>query len=167
MKISTSLHAILNSQAEHERFASASYLALAHWCNDQDYSGFASFFHAQAEEEIEHMLKLQTHLLDRGVCPKLEALPAPVTTFSSLTLAAQHALALEEENTKGIETAYAAAIETNDYAAQVLLQWFITEQVEEEAWAHKMVTLCKRAECSGAIYSLDRHISKDLSENDA
>ncbi len=164
MKLIASLQTILNRQAEHERFASASYLALAHWCSDQEYNGFARFFHSQAEEETEHMLKLQSHLLDREAKPVLEAMPAPVNEFSNLTAAAEHALELERENTLGIETAYAAANEANDYAAQALLQWFITEQVEEEAWATKMVTLCKRAECSGAIYNLDRHINKELAE---
>lgn len=167
MKLAPSLQTVLNSQAEHERFASASYLALAHWCSDQEYNGFARFFYTQSQEETEHMLKIQNHLLDREVLPVLEALAAPVSTFSNLTLAAQHALKLERENTLGIEKAYAAALDANDYGAQVLLQWFIAEQVEEEAWATKMVTLCRRAECSGAVYNLDRHINKELSGNDS
>ena len=154
----------LQNQAEHERFASASYLALSLWCENANFSGFAEFFRKQAAEEAEHTEKLHEHLLDRGVMPVLSALPAPKQDFTDLVACASHAVNLEKENSKGIHGCYETALAVKDYPSTVLLHWFISEQVEEEAWTDKMLTLTQRATCAGALFNLDRHISKELAE---
>ncbi len=152
----------LQNQAEHERFASASYLALSFWCENASYSGFAEFFRKQAAEEAEHTEKLHAHLLDRGITPVLSALPAPKQDFTDLTSVARHAFDLEKQNTKGIHGCYEIALEVKDYPSTALLHWFISEQVEEEAWTDKLLTLTQRAICAGALANLDRHIIKEL-----
>ncbi len=154
----------LEKQADHERYASTAYLALSHWCQAQNFSGFAEFFCKQAEEESEHAHKILAHLIDRGCLPALGALEAPKIQFSDLQEAARTALALEKANTAGIHAAYEVALGTKDYAAQIHLQWFIMEQVEEEAWAEKMVAKVKGATCAGSLYYLDRHIVKELAD---
>lgn len=152
----------LQAQAEHERFAAASYLALSLWCEAADYSGFAEFFRKQYAEEAEHTEKLHEHLLDRGIVPVLGAMAAPKQDFPDLISVARHAHELEKENTRGIHACYETALTTKDYPSTVLLHWFISEQVEEEAWTEKLLTLVQRANCAGALANLDRHIIKEL-----
>ncbi len=154
----------LQTQAGHERMASAAYLAMSFWCENAHYSGFAAFFKKQAEEEAEHAEKIYNHLLDRGILPVLGALPESRAAFPQLLDVAQLAFDLERANTAGIHAAYATAVRENDYPAQILLHWFISEQVEEEAWTDKMVAKVRTATCAGALLCLDRHISKELGE---
>jgi ferritin len=158
-----SLQAALTEQANHELFAAHSYRAMAIWCDDKDYNGFAKFFFTQAAEETEHADKFIRHLLDRGVMPALTGFEAPRTEFDKLFEVAKLAQTLEERNSANIHQCYGIAQEVKDYASHPMLLEFISEQVEEESWASTMVTLTKRAECSGAIYNLDRHIIKEIS----
>lgn len=154
----------LEKQADHERFAAASYGALSRWCAFKNWDGFAEFFTRQAAEEQEHADKIYDHLILRGVLPTFGPLAAPQSSFSDLLEAAKTALALEKANTQGIVSAYELAQQTSDYPAQFLMQWFITEQVEEEAWAEKMVAKVMAANCAGSLAYLDRHIVKELTE---
>lgn len=165
-EMNSTVAAQLIKQANHERYAAASYKAMAYWCAANEYNGFAKFFHNQAEEELEHAEKFFDHLLDRGALPVVHAAAEPKNSFSSLLEVARLALHLEEVNSDGITACYEASLAEKDYPSQGLLCWFISEQVEEEAWANKMITLVKRNECPGALYALDRHIIKELSEEE-
>jgi ferritin len=151
-------------QMNHEYGAAHAYTALAQWCAEQNFKGFARFFHKQAGEEREHAQRFADHLLDRGVLPELRELPAPPARFENLLAAARHAQTMEQANTKGIHQAYAAALAANDYPAQVALQWFISEQVEEEAWCAEMVARVEAVGSSPAVSALDRHIERMLAE---
>jgi ferritin len=142
--------------------AAQSYLALGVWCDAQNLKGFARYFSTQASEERQHAQKFVQHVLDRGVVPVLAALPAPKANFSDLLEVARHAQAMEQANTVGINACYAAALAQQDYPAQVLLHWFIAEQVEEEDWADEMVDRVQQASCAGAQGDLDRHIERYL-----
>ena len=140
------------------------YLALAVWCHDQNLKGFARYFSKQAAEERGHAQKFMEHLLDRGVMPRLTALPAPKVDYKDLAEVAETAQKLEQETTAEIYACYKAALKDEDPAAQILLQWFISEQVEEENWTDEMVARVDRASCAGAMEELDRHIEKHLDE---
>ena len=142
-KISTKVLAELNRQVNQELNAAQEYLALSLWCDLRNFTGFASFFAKQAAEEREHAAKSTKHLLDRGVSPQLAAIPAPKQAYKTLPDLALQAQAMEQANTQGINAAYEAAFAAKDFAAQVLLHWFINEQVEEEAWAARWLTACK------------------------
>jgi ferritin len=152
----------LNRQLNHELSAAHSYRALSIWCADQNLKGFAAFFAKQATEEQEHAEKMTSHLLDRRVSPELAAISAPKQNFKSLLEAAQHAQAMEIANTQGINAVYEAALAAKDYPAQVLMHWFINEQVEEEAWSTEMVERVQSASCAGSLSDLDRHIERLL-----
>jgi ferritin len=152
----------IEKQLNHELYAANCYLAMAHWCEVNDWDGFARFFHKQSGEERGHAGKMLAHLVDRGVLPRIGAQPAPRHEFPSLLDVARTALELERVNTTGINEAYAAALQQHDYAAQVMLQWFIGEQVEEEAWGAKMVAKVERASCGGGAFYLDHHLEKEL-----
>jgi ferritin len=83
-------------------------------------------------------------------------------SFKLLTDVAQAVYDLERANTAGIHAAYETALAEKDYPAQVLLHWFISEQVEEEAWSDKLLVKTREATCAGGLSSLDRHLSKIL-----
>lgn len=152
----------LNRQFNHELNAAQAYLGLSVWCEAQNLKGFAGFFAKQAGEEREHAEKMMKHLLDRGAMPQLAATSAPKQDFDALLEAVEHAQAMEQTNTKGIHAVYESAVAAKDYPAQVLMHWFISEQVEEEAWAAEMVDRVQSATCAGSFMDLDRHIEKIL-----
>jgi ferritin len=160
--MSPTLISALEKQADHELLAAQAYTAMAYWCDVRHLAGFASFFHEQAAEERSHGGKLLKHLADRDVVPVIGAIPAPTVAFQHPTEVAKAAYDLERANTAGIHAAYETALAVKDYPAQVLLHWFINEQVEEEAWSDKLLVKTREATCAGAMLNLDRHISKIL-----
>jgi ferritin len=152
----------MNRQLNHELSAAHAYQALSIWCAARNFTGFASFFAKQAGEEREHAGKMIDHLLDRGATPALGALLEPRANLDSLLDVALQAQAMEEANTRGINAVYEAALAAKDYPVQVLMHWFIAEQVEEEAWCDEMVDRVKSASCAGSLSDLDRHIERHL-----
>ena len=165
-KIPAKVLSELNRQFNQEFSAAHSYRALSLWCEEQNLKGFARYFAKQTNEEQGHAAKMTAHLIDRGVLPELTAIPAPRADFKSLLEAAQHAQTMERNNTQGINAVYEAALGAKDYPAQFLMQWFITEQVEEEAWCLEMVERVQAATCAGGLSDLDRHIERYLEEKD-
>ena len=109
-----------------------------------------------------HAEKFIKYLRDRGQMAELTQIPAPKGEFSNLLEVAKYAQVMEQANTAGINSVYKAALEIGDYPSQVLLQWYINEQVEEEAWTDELVDRTLKAGCAGALNSLDRHIEKYL-----
>jgi ferritin len=94
--------------------------------------------------------------------PETCAIAEPKQNFKSLLEVAHHAQSMEGSNTQGINAVYEAALAVKDYPAQVLMQWFIGEQVEEEAWALEMLERVQAATSSGGFSYLDRHIERYL-----
>jgi ferritin len=160
--IKASVLSELQRQLNQELGAAYNYQALSLWCEDQHFKGFASFFEKQAAEERLHAGKFIDHLLARGRLPELGSIPAPKGKFENILEVAEHARTMEQTNTAGIHSVYEAAVTETDLPAQVLLHWFINEQVEEEAWADEMVTRVARASCPGGLSDLDRHIERYL-----
>ncbi len=154
----------LNRQLNQELSAAHAYLALAFWCEEQNLKGFACHFGKQAEEEHKHAKKIAAHLIDRRVLPEMAGVPAPKHVFKSMLEAAQHAQAMEKTNTEGINAVYESALAAKDYPAQVLMHWFINEQIEEERWSAEMVERIQAATCAGSFLDLDRHLEKLLAE---
>ncbi|MGA2749601.1 MAG: ferritin [Verrucomicrobiota bacterium] len=163
-KIPVKVQDELNRQFNQELSAAHNYRALSLWCEDGNFRGFARYFAKQEGEEHEHARKITAHLLDRGVLPEVAAIPAPKHHFKSLLEVAQHALAMEMDNTRGVNAVYEAALAAKDYPAQVLMQWFVNEQVEEEAWCLEMVERVEAASCAGGLSDLDRHIQRYLGD---
>ncbi len=155
----------LNRQINYELTAAQAYLALSVWCASRSLKGFAGFFSKQAGEEREHAEKLMQHVLDRSVAPELAAIAAPKQNFKSLLEVVEQAQAMEQSNTCGINAVFEAAVAAKDYPAQVLMHWFINEQVEEEAWAAELVDRVQAATCAGSLLDLDRHVEKLLADD--
>ncbi len=163
-KIPAKVLSELNRQLNQELSAAHAYRALAFWCEEQNLKGFACYFDKQAAEEYTHAKKLAGHLIDRRVLPEVAAIPAPKHVFKSMLEAAQHAQAMEQANTQGVNSVYEAALAAKDYPAQVLMHWFIREQVEEERWSAEIVERVQAATCAGSFLDLDRHLEKILAE---
>jgi ferritin len=164
VSIPNALQTELQRQLNHELSASHSYTALAIWCFEQNLKGFSRYFYKQSSEERLHAQRFIDHLLDRGVMPVLTGIDTPRTHFDSLLDVARHARGMEQANTRGINQAYEAALAAKDYPAQVLLQWFISEQVEEEAWADEMVARAGASTTPGGMQALDRHLDRYLAD---
>ena len=164
-KIPTKMLTELNRQLNQELTAAHAYHAMSVWCCNRNLKGFAGFFSKQAGEEREHAGKIMKHVLDRGMAPELGAVTAPKQNFKSLLEVVEQAQAMEQSNTRGINAVFEAAVATNDYPAQVLMHWFINEQVEEEAWAAELVDRVRAATCAGSLLDLDRHVEKLLGDD--
>ena len=163
-KLSGKLLTELQRQLNQELGASHSYRALSFWCESQNWKGFAHYFDKQAAEELKHANRIATHLLDRSVLPETTALPAPQCKFKSLLEVALRAQGMEQTNTQGIHQVYDAALSSKDYPAQVLMHWFIREQVEEEQWTTEMVERVRAATTPGGLWALDHHIERYLAD---
>ena len=100
---------------------------------DAEYlSGFAHWMKVQAEEERAHAMKFYSYIYDRGGVVVFKAIPMPPTKFKSPLDGFKHVLFHEQKITKSINLLFEQALKEKDYASQILLQWFINEQVEEE-----------------------------------
>jgi len=163
-KISENLVEELNRQFNLELAAAHSYLALSVWCDVNNLKGFGKYFIKQATEERGHAERIIKHLTDRGLVAEVAEVPQPKQEFKTLLEVAQQAQAQEHSNTQGINMVYEAALATKDYPAQVLMHWFIKEQVEEEDWANEMVERVQAATCCGGLSDLDRHIERYLEQ---
>jgi len=152
----------LNRQFNQELAAAHSYLALSVWCDVRNFKGFGKYFAKQAGEERGHAERILKHLTDRGATAEVAAVPAPNQEFGTLLEVAQQAQAQEHANTLGVNSVYEAAVAAKDYPAQVLMHWFIDEQVEEEDWSTEMVERVQAATCAGSMSDLDRHIERYL-----
>lgn len=123
---------LINEQITHEFYAAYLYLAMAAHFEDQNYEGFSQWFRMQAKEEEAHAMKLFDFLVERGARIELKQIDKPPVEFGSPVDAFRAALEHERKVTGLINKIYEAALEAKDYPSQVMLQWFIEEQVEEE-----------------------------------
>jgi len=123
---------LLNSQIALEMKASASYLAMASWCDQRELLNSKSFFYKQAEEEREHAMKIFTFINDNGgaaISPSVENVN---NDFESLRAIYEMSLEQEINVTESIFKIFKTARKEDDFVTEVFLQWFISEQSEEE-----------------------------------
>ena len=121
----------MNAQIQSEFGASAQYVAIAIYFDEEGLPDLAAFFYRQAEEEREHAMKFVHFLLETGAKPIIPGLPDMKNEFESASDAVQFALDQEIKVTNQINNIVSIANQENDYASQQFLQWFVEEQVEE------------------------------------
>ncbi len=160
--MSPTLAAAFTAQANRELATSLLYRSLAYWAELRDYNGFTQLFSDQAEEEETHAKQFFTYLTDRDCAVSIGPFESLTPAYTDLLAVSKAVHAHERANTRAIHSLYELAIAEKDYACQVFLQTYITEQVEEEAWTDSLVERVSRSACAGALYNLDRHIVKDL-----
>jgi len=150
-----------NGQVNEELYSSYVYLAMAAHFEGLNLAGFANWMRQQAREELEHAMRLFSHLTRRGGRVSLKAIGEPPADFGSPLEAFQTALAHEQHITGTIHALYEVALEEKDYPAQLELQWFIDEQVEEEENTGGVVEMLKMAgDNKGALLMLDRELAQ-------
>jgi len=155
----------MNEQINKELFSSYLYLSMAAYFEDKNLPGFANWLRIQAEEEREHAMKFYDFILERGGRVYLKAIDAPKTDWNSNLEVAEEVAAHEAKVTASINELYELALKEKDYPAQIMLQWFITEQVEEEKNAAEIVANLKLIEERGtAVFVLDKQLGKRKGE---
>jgi ferritin len=134
-------------------------LSMSAYLDAANFTGFAQWMRMQAKEEVNHAMKLFDYVNNRNGRVTLKALEQPPVNFKSVLDTFEHALQHEIKVTQMIHSLYALVTRENDYATQVALQWFINEQVEEEATATSVVDRLKIAGNDGAaLLLLDREM---------
>jgi ferritin len=156
----------LNEQINEELSSAYIYLAMAAHFEAMNLEGFANWMRHQADEEVDHAMRLFTHINRRGGRVVLKAIGEPPVDFGSHLETFEKALAHEQHITGTINALYEIALEEKDYPAQQELQWFIDEQVEEEENAGRVVELLKMAgDNKGALLILDRELGQRTGED--
>lgn len=151
----------ISEQIKHEFYSAYLYLSMAGSFEVANLPGFAHWMRHQSEEEREHAMKLFDFLLDRGESVQLQTIEAPPYAYRSPLDALEQALEHEKEITGRIHALYDLAAGEKDYPAQVLLDWFVTEQVEEEKSAADIVGRLRLAgEDGAALLLIDRELAQ-------
>lgn len=151
----------LNEQIKHELYSSYMYLSIVSYMENIPYDGFGAWFRKQAAEEHSHAMKIFDYILDRNVSAELQAIDKPPTTFKSVKEAFELALAHERKVTKLIHSLYELSIKEKDHGTEVFMQWFITEQVEEEKNANDNLDQINLvAENPVGLFVLDQNFAK-------
>ena len=143
---------LLNGLNEHLKLefrASHEYLAMAIWLAEHDLPGFSKWMRQQSSDELMHAQRIIDHLVERDQKVVLPAVGAPPTGWASAEALCDHVLKNEQEVTASINNLYAMAEKTKDRPATVMLQWFVTEQMEEEAAARAVLGRIRLAGNSG------------------
>ncbi len=123
----------LVEQIEKEGYSSNLYLAMAAWADSEGYSGIAQWLYAQSEEEREHMLKIIDYVIDRGGKATIPAFDKPADAYGDIHTMFKKVLEHEQYVTESINEIVAVTIEEKDYTTHNWIQWFVTEQIEEES----------------------------------
>jgi ferritin len=130
--ISKNLQDALNEQINQEMYSSYLYLAMAAHFTNENLPGFAQWMGVQSREEWGHAMKFYGYIFDRGGTVTLKTIAQPPSKFKSPLDIFKQVYEHEQKITKLITKLYEQAVKEKDYPAQIMLQWFITEQVEEE-----------------------------------
>jgi ferritin len=159
--LSDKLQKALNDQIKHELYSAYLYLSMSAHFEAAGFPGFAKWTRMQAGEEQEHAMKFYDFVNDRMGRVTLQGIDAPPATFGSALEIFESIYAHEQKVTSLINGLYEIALAEKDYPAQVMLQWFINEQVEEEKNASAIVDQLKMAgDRPGNLMYIDRHVGK-------
>jgi ferritin len=148
---------ICNRQIEREAFSSNLYIAMASWAENNGFAGVASWLYTQADEERLHMLKFIKYINERGGKAVFPALKKPAGEFKNVEDVFKEVLKHEEFITESINEIVSLTLEEKDYNTHNFLQWFVFEQVEEEASVRTIIDKV-RLVGKNNMYQFDRDI---------
>lgn len=150
----------MNEQINHELFSSYLYLSMSAYFQSVSLPGFAQWMIVQSQEEYGHGMKFFKHIIERGGQVKLEAIDKPKSDFKNPTDVMKKVLEHEGKVTSLINGLYELAVKEKDYPGQVMLHWFIEEQVEEEKNAAEIIHLLKQVgDAPAGLIMLDRQLA--------
>jgi len=151
----------LNKQLNAEAYSSYLYLAMSAYFESVNLRGFAHWMRVQAGEEEKHAMKFYEHIRDRLGQIELAAIAAPPKEWSSPLRAFEEAFKHEQKVTGLIHGLVDLAIKSNDHATANFLQWFVSEQVEEEAQTDEVVQKLKQVGSAPAgLFIVDRELAQ-------
>jgi ferritin len=158
--ISTNLQKNINSQINEELYSSYLYLSISAYCSSMNFKGFANWFSVQAQEETDHAMGLYNYLIERGGRVLLMEIAKPPYEFKDICNIFEEALKHEKYITGKIHKLYEVGQSEKDYAFGSFIQWYINEQVEEEANATEIVETIKLVGSKGtSLYLLDKQLA--------
>ena len=163
--ISKSVQEALNEQIKNELYSAYLYLAMAAHFESSNLPGFAHWMKIQAAEEVKHSMKFFEYVNERGGKVTLKAIDQPPTNYKTPLDIFKSAYEHEQKVTAMIHKLYELSLKENDYPSQVMLQWFVKEQVEEEKTAGDIVEQLKMAgDSSAALLMADRQFAARKTE---
>lgn len=150
----------LNEHLKLEFRASHEYLAMSVWLAEHDLPGFARWVRQQSADELTHAQRIIDHLVERDQKVMLPAVPAPPTGWKTAEALCEHILNNEREVTESINNLYAQAEKAKDRPSTVMLQWFVNEQMEEEAAARAILGRIRLAGNTGVgLLMIDQELA--------
>ena len=150
---------VLNKQVELEASSSHHYLNMASWAECQGYSGTANFLYAHSDEERQHMLRLVKFINERGGKAQIPSLKTEKITIKTLQDVFDQLLNHEVEVTNSINEVVFVCLEEKDYTTHTFMQWYVSEQLEEEALARNILDKLKLiGDDKGGLYLFDRDL---------
>ena len=157
--IGKTMEKALNEQINAELYSFYLYLSMSSWCEAGNWSGMAAWMRKQAEEEMTHAMKLFRYVTERGGRVQLPAIAEPPAEWASPLALFEASLAHEREVTARISALVERADAEKDHATHAFLQWFVTEQVEEESTLEPVVAHLKLAgDNVAALLGMDRSL---------
>jgi ferritin len=148
-----------NEQLGREIEAFYTYLAMSEYFDALGLNGFSTWFENQSAEEWMHAMKLRTYVQDRGGRVRYREIGAPESEFSSVLEVFERTFEREQSVSQSIADLYALVVEEKDFASQAFLNWFVTEQVEEEKVVRDIIDWLKRiGDSQEGLYLLDKQL---------
>ncbi len=158
--LSKKIEVALNEQLNKELYSAYLYMSMSAYSTHIGLKGFANWFMVQYQEEMMHAMKFYNYINDQAGQVKLIAIDAPPTEFESPLDMFEKTLKHEQFVTKRINDLVDLAIKEKDHATNIFLQWFITEQIEEEANDNDVIAKLKLVGKKGdALLMLDKELS--------
>ncbi len=159
--ISKKMQDALNEQVAAEFYSAYLYLSMSAYLESIDLPGFANWMRVQYQEEVTHAEKIFDHVIERDGRAIVKAWEAPPSEWKSALDVFETAYAHEQKVTSLINDLVDLALSEKDYATQVFLQWFVNEQVEEEASAKAIVQQLKLlGDSKGGLFQVDRELGR-------
>lgn len=159
--ISDAMTKALNEQMNFEFYSANIYLSMSAYCNHKGLDGFANWFYNQYQEEMIHAMKFYHYILDQGQAVEIDACPKPESDFGAPLEMFEITLGHEREVTKRIYELVDLALDERDHGTNSFLQWFVTEQVEEEATVCSIIDKVNLVEGTGnGIFMLNNELGQ-------
>ena len=159
--ISKQMSKALNEQLNREFYSAYLYLAMSAYCNRNDFPGAANWFLLQYQEEQDHATRIYNYLIDQDAKVVLKEIAKPPKNFGSILETYEESLAHEQSMTKNLNELSDYALKEKDHATYNLLQWFVNEQVEEEATVSEIISKLKMVGEDGyGILMIDSELGK-------
>ncbi len=155
--LSKKVEEILNVQIQKEDYSSQLYLAMASWAENKGFEGVSSWLYAQSEEERQHMLKIVRYVNERDGVAKIPGMEQPPSDFGDIHSLFDKVLEHEQYISRSINEIVALCAAENDLSTHNWVQWFVTEQLEEEASVRTIIDKLKLLGGSN-LYMFDRDI---------